>query len=193
MSILHGDNRFYNNIFLQTYHADDDDTKVRLGYERGDNTTVGTAIFNGYPTYEEWINWFELDQPANMGKMAQYHFAHLPVWSRGNAYLGGARAWEHETDFFTDEAAGAYVQLVEKNGQYTLKTNVYELLGNFRDAIVDSDTLGYAFEPEQRFEDPDGSTIVFNSDFFGNHRGISALPGPFAEAATTYEMPQDVG
>ena len=193
MSILHGDNRFYNNIFLQTYHADDDDAKVRLGYERGDNTTVGTASFNGYPTYEEWINWFELDQPANMGKMAQYHFAHLPVWSRGNAYLGGAKAWEHESDFFKDEATGAYVQLVEKNGQYTLKTNVYELLGNFRDAIVDSDTLGYAFEPEQRFEDPDGSTIVFNSDFFGNHRGVSALPGPFAEAAGTYAMPQDVG
>ena len=43
---------------------------------------VGTAIFNGYPTYEEWINWFELDQPANMGKMAQYHFSHLlsPSW-----------------------------------------------------------------------------------------------------------------
>ena len=195
MSILHGDNRFYNNIFLQMYHADDEDTKVKLGYERHDNTIVGTAIFNGYPTYDEWINWFELDQPANMGKMAQYHFSHLPVWSRGNAYLGGAKAWEHETDYFCDNSAEApYVRLTaEKNGSYTLSTNIYEFLGEFRDAIVDSDTLGCAFEPEQRFEDPDGTAITFDTDFFGEHRGISALPGPFAVAASVIKMPQDVG
>ena len=26
----------------------------------------------------------------------------------------------------------------------------------------------------------DGSTIVFDSDFYGNHRGARVLPGPFA-------------
>ncbi len=192
MSILHGDNRFYNNIFLQTYHADDDDTKVRLGYERGDNTTVGTAIFNGYPTYDEWISWFELDKPANMGKMAQYHFSHLPVWSRGNAYLGGAKAWEHESDFFMSEDGAPFVRLTEKDGEYTLETNVYDILDGFRDAIVNSDTLGCAFEPEQRFEDPDGSTILFDTDFFGSHRGVSALPGPFAAGRAVIRMPKDI-
>ena len=128
-----------------------------------------------------------------MGKMAKYHFSHLPVWSRGNAYFGGAKAWENETDCFADETTNAYVSLTEKNGTYTLKTNLYNILGSYRDAIVDSDTLGCAFEPEQRFEDPDGSTIVFNTDFFGNHRGTSALPGPFAEISDAYLMPQDIG
>ena len=32
----------------------------------------------------------------------------------------------------------------------------------------------------QRFEAADGSTIVFDSDFYGNHRGARVLPGPFA-------------
>ena len=41
-------------------------------------------------------------------------------------------------------------------------------------------TLGRAFEPDQRFEAADGSTIVFDSDFYGNHRGARVLPGPFA-------------
>ena len=48
--------------------------------------------------------------------------------------------------------------------------------------ILTSDTLGYAFEPEQRFESPDGSAITLDVDYFGNHRGVSAMPGPFAEA-----------
>ena len=41
---------------------------------------------------------------------------------------------------------------------------------------------GYAFEPEQRFENPDGTSIVFNEDYFGEHRGISTIPGPFASS-----------
>ena len=46
--------------------------------------------------------------------------------------------------------------------------------------------LGEAFEPEERFENPDGSTIIFDRDYFGNHRSLKAVPGPFAtaEAAT---------
>ena len=48
--------------------------------------------------------------------------------------------------------------------------------------MVNSDILGYAFEPEERFENPDGTDIVFDSDYFGNHRGIRVLPGPFASA-----------
>ena len=41
-------------------------------------------------------------------------------------------------------------------------------------------TLGRAFEPDQRFEAADGSTIVFDRAFYGNHRGARVLPGPFA-------------
>ena len=57
---------------------------------------------------------------------------------------------------------------------------------------MDSDTLGCAFEPEQRFEDPDGTAITFDTDFFGAHRGVSALPGPFANGEAVIKMPQDI-
>ena len=49
-------------------------------------------------------------------------------------------------------------------------------------ARTNSDILGKAFEPEQRFESPDGSDIVFDRDYLGNTRGVGALPGPFASA-----------
>ena len=74
-------------------------------------------------------------------------------------------------------------ELVEKDGHYSIKTNVYEFLKDFRTGIINSDILGYAFEPEQRFEDPDGSTIIFDQDYLGEHRGVAAMPGPFADGA----------
>jgi hypothetical protein len=69
---------------------------------------------------------------------------------------------------------------VEQDGKYTLKTNVYDIIGDFRGGMINSDILGCAFEPEQRFESPDGSAITFDRDYFGNKRGIGTLPGPFA-------------
>ena len=74
----------------------------------------------------------------------------------------------------------AKVELVEEDGKYTLKTNVYGLLQGFETNTIHSDVLGCAFQPEQRFENNDGSPIVFDRDFFGSHRGIAPLPGPFA-------------
>ena len=183
MTILHGDNRFYNNIFIQKHPVTEGAEHEDMGFRMRENEVVGTAIFNGYPTYDEWLSHFDMDRAANMGKLAQYHFSHLPVWSCGNAFFNGAKAWESEKDSVTDTENAVFAELREENGAYRLYTNVYDFLGDFSDAIVDSDTLGYAFEPEQRFEAPDGSTITFNRDYLGEHRGPETIPGPFATAA----------
>lgn len=183
MSILHGDNRIYNNIFIQNWPVEKSEEKEDMGFTMADNQVVGTDVFDEYPTYEEWIQWFEMDQPANMMKLSQYHFAHLPVWIDGNAYFNGAKACKNEKESLIDDKNNVTVELVVQDGTYSLKTNVYELLGDFKDGIITSDILGYAFEPEQRFENPDGSAITFNEDYLGSHRGISTIPGPFASAS----------
>ena len=46
--------------------------------------------------------------------------------------------------------------------------------------MVYTGTLGKAFEPEEPFENPDGTPITFDRDYFGEHRGTDVLPGPFA-------------
>lgn len=180
MSILHGDDRIYNNIFIQNWPDENAEEKEDMGFKMRDNQVVGTDVFDEYPTYEEWIKWFEMDKPADMGKLAQYHFAHLPVWVNGNAYFNGARACKHEKSNLVDNKNTVKVELVERDGKYSLKTNVYELLGEFKNGIITSDILGYAFEPEQRFENPDGTAITFNEDYLGEHRGLFTIPGPFA-------------
>jgi len=141
---------------------------------------VGTWCFDDYPTEQEWLDQFDLDVARpDMGKLEKYHFGHLPVWADGNAYFAGAKPWKKEKDCCV-KSEKPYFMLVEREGQIFLDTDVAELIGAFRGGLVDSDTLGRAFEPDQRFEAADGSTIVFDSDFYGNHRGARVLPGPFA-------------
>ena len=76
---------------------------------------------------------------------------------------------------------GEVLRLTEKEGRLYLDTNVYELLDGWTADLLDSDALGEAFEPEQRFENPDGSPILFDTDYLGNHRSLAAMPGPFAD------------
>ncbi len=180
MTILHGDNRMYNNIFIQNWPVEAVEEKEDMGFKMADNQVVGTDVFDEYPTYDEWLACFEMDKPADMRKMAQYHFSHLPVWVNGNAYFNGAKPWKNEKSNLVSDENKVTVELIEKDGKYSIKTNVYDFLGDFKNGIITSDILGCAFEPEQRFENPDGTAITFNEDYLGEHRGVATIPGPFA-------------
>lgn len=191
MTILHGDDRFYNNIFLQKWPSED--VVIRSDSEEkyfSENRTVGTNVFDDYVTYDEWSKWFELDnETPDMQKLSVYHFRALPVWSEGNAYIAGAKAWNKEKNFLSvPEADGVYADVEEVDGKFIFKTNVYDYIKGFASALIDTDTLGKAFEPEQRFENPDGTDIVFDCDFGGAKRGESVLPGPFAEPVSSIKL-----
>lgn len=179
MTILHGDNRIYNNIFIQQYPITD---SSKLPSDN-DYEVVGTAPLDIFPTYEEWIANFQMDREPNMRELAAYHFGHLPVWVEGNAYFNGATVFKREKNCLVKADANVSVELVKKGGKVELKTNVYDHLKDFRNGLINSDLLGRAFEPEQRYENPDGSDILFDSDYFGEHRGVSTVPGPFADSS----------
>ena len=191
MTFLHGDNRFYNNIFVQKYSS----AEFSLRNDSTDkpeteNRLVGTFCWDEYPTYDEWIAQFDMDNEVpNMQGLAPAHFGHLPVWAAGNVYLGGAKSWCKETDKLVDEDADVFVEYEEREGKdggqgagWYLKTNVYDYIKDYRGGMIYSDLLGNAFEPDQRFENPDGTPITFDADYFGGHRGAAVLPGPFANA-----------
>lgn len=182
MTILHGDDRFYNNIFVQKWPAapmtiphDSDDGQDQ------ENREVGTHVLNGYPTYEEWIGQFDMDtETPDMGKLAPAHKGHLPVWCQGNVYLNGAQAWAHEQAGLVDSSHPITVEVEERDGRPVLNTNVYQVIDQFRCSMVNTQVLGKAFEPEESYENPNGTPITFDRDYLGNHRGAGVLPGPFA-------------
>ncbi|HIW23606.1 MAG TPA: right-handed parallel beta-helix repeat-containing protein [Candidatus Acutalibacter stercoravium] len=182
MTILHGDDRFYNNIFVQKWPAapftvihDSDDGQDE------ENREVGTHVMDEYPTYEEWIAQFDMNTDTpDMAKLAPAHEGRLPVWVEGNAYLGGAKACKNEINGLVNGEQPVQVEVELENVRPVLSTNVYELLEGFTGRRIDTQVLGKAFEPEEYFENPDGTPITFDQDYFGDHRGAHPLPGPFA-------------
>ena len=183
MTILHGDDRIYNNIIVQHYPVTDESKKPT----DADYQHAGTACFDIFPTYEEWAAQFDLSNEANMGRLAEAHFGHLPVWVDGNAYFNGANVYAKEENKFVDTEGKAEVALVSGGDRTVLKTNVYSLMSGFTASLITSDVLGKAFEPEQRFENPDGSEIIFDQDFYGNTRSV-IIAGPFAEGKDLFEI-----
>ena len=67
-----------------------------------------------------------------------------------------------------------------RHGKYYLSGKLKAALKDFTDEMISTESLGLAFEPEQAFENPDGTPIIFDKDYFGNHRPITPAPGPFA-------------
>ncbi len=186
MTILHGDDRFYNNIFVQKWPVPPEEPapEGQNAPPWRENKVVGTHLFDEYPTYEEWISQFDFTQRPNMGALEPVHFGHLPVWSEGNVYLNGARPWKKEVNcLVVEDGQEIRVELVEKDGEYYLETNVFDYIKDFHTRMINTEVLGKAFEPEQYFENPDGTPIRFDTDYFGNHRGIQVIPGPFASTA----------
>ena len=182
MTILHGDDRIYNNIFVQHYPIED----KKKTPKDSDYMEVGTKCFDIFPSFEEWNAPFAIDGKPDMGALAQAHFGHLPVWISGNAYFNGANVSRHDKEKLVDKKNDVSIELKKSNkGKYSLKTNVYSLLKDFNTSVICTETLGKAFEPEQRFENPDGTDIIFDTDYLGNHRGISTIPGPFADEASS--------
>ena len=178
MTILHGDMRFYNNIFVQqkirqdyVEHAQKYDTVSQY------NFVCGTSVYEEYPNSKEYFkNFGPWSMEDESGKDKYYE--KLPVDYAGNVYLGGAKASSKDKDAFVNESEVS-LSLTEQGGKVMLSTNLYDLLPEKENATISTAILGEAFEPEQRFEDPQGREIIFNEDYFGSHRSIHPLAGPF--------------
>lgn len=182
MSILHGDVRFYNNVFVQQ--------PVREGLKaitadyadnewEDDNLTAGTLTYSGYMTEEAWKSCFEGYCGEGAAQTRDRYYMPLPVWSDGNVYFNGAKPCDIEVDPVVDSEHPITIELKEENGKTVVATNYLDYLP--AGSMICSDTLGMAFEPEERFETPDGEDIVFDTDYNGCKRPDAPVAGPFCK------------
>ena len=183
MSILHGDVRFYNNVFVQQ------PVREKLAeicaptpgdtMEWDDNNLrCGTVPYTGYMTQAQWESCFEGYCGEGCPVNRDRYYMPLPVWMGGNVYFNGAKPADIDPDATVDTEHHITLELKQDGGTYRLETNMMQYLPQVQ--MIDSDTLGLAFEPEERFETPEGETITFNTDFYGAYRPAAPLPGPFA-------------
>lgn len=181
MSVLHGDVRFYNNVFaalpvregLIKICEEDHDGEWDDG-----NLECGTFPFSGYMKEDEWKSHFTGFCGEGDADGRDKYYMPLPVWTGGNVFFNGAKPADIEEDPMVDNEHKVSVKIVCENGKYRVDTDYMQYLPEAR--LITSDTLGEAFEPEERFETPDGEDIIFDSDFYGNKREGRIIAGPFA-------------
>ncbi|MDR2896576.1 MAG: right-handed parallel beta-helix repeat-containing protein [Propionibacteriaceae bacterium] len=200
MSFLHGDVRFYNNVFVGNAELDsikqefEDFSKGHRVPWDDNNFQVGTFPYSGYPDEASWRSQFE--GYVGMGSSNPHHdryYGHLPVWFGGNHYFNGARSADQEADAVIHDQPVTRPEVVESTGTdgqldgsaampgWQLVTDLFDHLPLHTEATIATATLGMAFEPEQLFEDPDGRPYVFNRDYHGFPRQVHATAGPLED------------
>ena len=113
-----------------------------------------------------------------------YNSAKLPVWISGNIYYNGAKQYEKEKNFVESSAFNPEIKLSEDGKDVNLSLSFDKDYYNSKGAIINSDLLGFAKIPKARFENADGTDIIFDKDFFGNKRSSENIaPGPFTDLA----------
>lgn len=174
MTFLHGDMRFYNNVFMQQPVSDGmKRVGEKLGADEWDdgNLEAGIWMYDDYPTQAEWEKEFE--GYCGMGsEPSDRYYMHLPVWADGNHYFTGAKPWKKESNAIVHEE-DAWILVREVSGEWVVETNLIGKLPERAAKVIDTHVLGIAFEPEQRYENPDGTPITFDAAYQGFFTGWS--------------------
>jgi hypothetical protein len=151
VNIRGGDDRFYNNIFVGA----------------GATPAVapaGKADWRGKESgYGLWV----------------YDNREFPLQTGGNIYLNGARPYGKETNALTlSEAFDC--KLVEAAGEPQLHLTLPASLSKAATKLVTTELLGKAKIPGARYENPNGSPLKIDGDYFGKKRSKSTpTAGPF--------------
>ncbi|MBO5849665.1 MAG: hypothetical protein J6Q47_00090 [Paludibacteraceae bacterium] len=187
MTSLHGDCKIFKNIFIQQemrplLKSRMEYTKANYNDWEDDNLIVGTVPYDNYPTFEEWDALFE--GYCGMGSPgSDRYYTELPVWAAGNVYFNGAKPMKKEKDAIVDSRNKVEISYEEKDGKIALKTNLYDFIGGAKCKLLKTDDIAMAFEPEQKYENPDGTQIIFDTDILGAKRGENPIPGAFVNAS----------
>ncbi|WP_163400083.1 DUF1565 domain-containing protein [Flavobacterium fluviatile] len=159
MTIVLGDDRFYNNIFAAS--------KGSLQKEQ----YYGLNGYNDFPsaTYE-W---------KSPGGMDAYNKQKFPVFIADNLYLNKALPSTIETNFVENRKLNPELSLVKENDGYYLNITIDDSFQKVTTRFVNTALLGAAFQSETPFENPDASELTIDRDYFGSKRTAgSPFVGP---------------
>ncbi len=149
-----GDTRFLNNIFVAGYEGNagqrNPEYKKRTGY--------------GIESYG----------------LRAYNDAVFPVMVDGNVYFKGAKPCIKGTNYFENQDFDPKIELVEQGENVDLHLTLDRSLDSLNNKLVTTKLLGKAKIPDQAFENPDGSSLKIDADYFGNKRNDkNPTAGPF--------------
>jgi len=115
------------------------------------------------------------------GNLTAYDKAELPLWTNGNVFLKGAKPSKHEAGPLFRPDFDPALKLVEKPDGFYLEISADKAWATERTRkLVTTQLLGKAVIPDQAFENPDGTPLRIDTDYFGKKRNEkNPFPGPF--------------
>lgn len=107
--------------------------------------------------------------------------ATLPIIAAGNIYLKGTPAYRAEMNALVKSDFDPGLKLIEKSDGWYLAITMDKTWRAERSRkLVTTDILGKAIVPGEAFENPDGSPVKIDGDYFGKKRHAgNPFPGPF--------------
>jgi len=151
-NIKGGDNRFYNNIL------------VSVG-----ESSAGT----GKPASKD-------PQRADGFGLWVYDNCEFPLQTGGNVYYSGARPYAKEVNQVEQAGMDPKIQVVEEGDRVHLHLTLDEAVQKSNTALVTTALLGKVKIPGLPYENPDGSPLKIDTDYFDRPRDPSSpTPGPF--------------
>ena len=109
-----------------------------------------------------------------------YNKAKLPVFMSDNIYYNGAKQFKNEKKFTKSSAYNPEIKLVEKEDKVYLYLRFDQDFYRHKGKMITTELLGKAKIPNVVFENPDGTLLKIDKDYFGNMRSDNNnTAGPF--------------
>ena len=151
-NIRGGDNRFHNNILVGDGPA---------AAVPGKQAAKAPAAADGFGL---WV----------------YDAREFPLQTGGNVYYHGARPYSQEADPALQAGFDPVPRLQREDGSVYLHLTLDSAVQAARTAMVTTDLLGKARIPGLPFENPDGTPLKVDTDYFGKKRNAARpTAGPF--------------
>jgi hypothetical protein len=173
MTILGGDDRWLNNLFLAPA---DSGNSVTVEDENADLAKAGDqANPYGLACYDDWPT--AADDWVPQGGVPAYAEARLPVWIAGNVFGPGTGPGRHgaQSPSFDGHLS---LEVSQQDGRARVSWSGWEQVPPV--ARLEEDPLGFAFQAECPFEDPLGIPVDWDYDDSGLLRDDDTKPGPLA-------------
>ena len=112
--------------------------------------------------------------------LAGYNDSKLPVGISSNIYFNGATPYKNERDGSEVKNFDPLVTIEEKGDEVFLHINVDDSFKKVKTQLVTTQLLGRAIAPSALFENPNGTPLKIDADYFGKKRSeINPFVGPF--------------
>lgn len=156
-----GDMRYFNNLFIS--HPEN-------------QQHCGTSAYNGHHIcLQDYIAAIQKHAPVDLeGFVVEKD----PVYIDNNVYFYGATAFERETHHLVEEQWNPHLKFTTEGDAVHMEIELPETLQGFKGKVESTETMERVRLADAEFENPDGSVLILNQDYFGKtHEGII---GPIA-------------